>query len=200
MYLGPPIDDFAILERLPAPYRDLLTRANGYVAYHGGLHVRGACLAPEWHSLRAAWEGPRAIQRLFAAVTPDDIPFAQDALGDQFVLRNDVVHRLAGETGELESLDVNLAEFDANVRADPLGYLRLHPLERFRAEGGELNPGDLLSVYPPFVLKESADGVSTRAIPAADRLSFLATLAAQISRLPDGTVIEMPPEPRPIDR
>jgi hypothetical protein len=199
VYLGPPIDDGAILERLPAPYRDLLTRANGYVAYHGGLHVRGACLAPEWHSLRAAWEGPNAIHRLFAAVAPDDIPFGQDALGDQFVIRNDVVHRLDGESGELESLDVDLADFDANVRADPLNYLRLHPLERFRADGGELNPGQLLSVYPPFCLKQSADGISVRAIPAADRLGFLASFAAQISRLPDGTVVTMRVDRRSTD-
>ena len=47
MFVGPPIDDAEMLDRLPAEYRDLLTRANGYIAYHGGLHVRGACLSPE---------------------------------------------------------------------------------------------------------------------------------------------------------
>src|SRR5437763_1751021 len=60
MYVGPPVDDPAILDRLPGEYRALLARANGYVAYHGGLHLRGACFAPEWHSLRAAWDGARS--------------------------------------------------------------------------------------------------------------------------------------------
>jgi hypothetical protein len=55
VYIGPPIDDPDILDRLPAAYRDFLARTNGYVAYGGGLHVRGACHAPGWHSLRAAW-------------------------------------------------------------------------------------------------------------------------------------------------
>jgi len=97
MYLGPPIDDPAILEALPPELASLLQRANGYVAYDGGLHVRGACHEPEWHSLRAAWHGPRAIHRLFPAVRPHDIPFGEDALGHQFVLRAGIVHRLDAE-------------------------------------------------------------------------------------------------------
>ena len=150
MYVGPSTDDRDILERLPAEYCTLLAQANGYVAYHGGLHVRGACLSPDWHSLRAAWDGERAVHRLWPAVSPNDVPFAQDALGDQFVLRHDQVHRLAAETGELESLGVDLLGFDAAVRSDPVEYLNLAPLEAFRAAGGVLQPGQLLSVYPPY--------------------------------------------------
>ena len=189
MYIGPPVDDPAILERLPAEYRHLLTRANGYVAYNGGLHVRGACVAPEWHSLRAAWEGERALHRLFPAVTRDDIPFGEDALGDQYLLRAEVVHRLAGETGEVESLGVDLAAFDSAVRSNPVAYLSLAPLEAFRAEGGTLEPGQLLSVYPPYVVKESAAGVSFRAISAAARIEYLASLAAQLRGIPEGAEV-----------
>lgn len=182
MYIGPLIDDVEILQRLPSELVDLFGRANGYVAYHGGLHVRGACQSPEWHSLRAAWIGPRAICRLFPAIRAEDIPFGEDALGDQFVLRNGVVHHLSAEIGELESLDVDLAEFDAAVRADPIGYLRLEPLERFRADGGTLQPGQLLSVYPPYVFKESGAGAVLRAVSSADRLGFLSALAAALRR------------------
>ena len=195
MYIGPPIDDLAILERLPAEYRHLLTRANGYVAYNGGLHVRGACVVPEWHSLRAAWEGERALHRLFPAVTPDDIPFGQDALGDQYLLRAEVVHRLAGETGEVESLGVDLAAFDSAVRSNPVAYLSLAPLEAFRAEGGTLEPGQLLSVYPPYVFKESAAGVSFRATSAAARIEYLASLAAQLRGIPEGAEVRFTIDP-----
>ena len=188
MYQGPPIADFEILDRLPAAYRDLLTQVNGYVAYHGGLHVRGACQEPEWHSLRVAWDGPRAFHRLYSAVLPTDLPFAQDALGDQFLLRGGVVHRLEGETGEVKSLGVGLADFDAAVRADPVEYLALQPLERFRGEGGLLEPGQLLNAYPPFCVAESGTGVSLRAIPAQERISFLASFAAQIHDLPPGAI------------
>ena len=187
MYVGPPIDDVEILERLPPEYRELLTRANGYVAYHGGLHVRGACHTPEWHSLRNAWEGKHALHRIFPTVSPEDIPFAQDALGDQYLLQESRVHRLSGETGELEPLGVDLADFDAAVRADPVGYLSLEPLEAFRAEGGVLDPGQLLSVHPPYCVDVVADARrSFRAVAAADRLAFLASLAAQLRGVSDG--------------
>lgn len=191
MYQGPPIDDFEILDRLPPEYQDLLARANGYVAYNGGLHVRGACREPEWHSLRAAWEGPRALALLFREVTPDDVPFAEDALGDQFLLRGGTVHRLDAEMGEMRSLGLDLADFDAAVRADPVGYLSLAPLQNFRARGGELKPGQLLSAYPPFCLATPAADVSLRAVPAGDRIAFLAGFAAQIHELPDGTPVRI---------
>ncbi len=193
MYRGPDIDDFEIFERLPAEYRELLEHSTGYVAFHGGLHVRGACFEPAWHSLRAAWLGEKAIHCYFPDVLADDVPFAEDALGDQFLLRGGTVWKLSGETGEVVSLDMNLVEFDANVRADPEEFLELAPLERFRAEGGVLEPGQLLSVMPPFVFSESADGVSVRAIPAAQRLSFLSKLARQIRDLPDGAQIAIKP-------
>jgi hypothetical protein len=128
-------------------------------------------------------------------VRADDVPFGEDALGHQFVLRDGIVHRLDSEVGELESLDVDLADFDAAVRADPVSYLRLAPLERFRADGGFLQPGQLLSIYPPYVFEESGKGVSMRAISAGDRLGFLAGLAAAIRDVPDGTRIAIPPLP-----
>jgi len=195
MYVGPPIDDEEIVGHVPPEYRELLNRVNGYVAYHGGLHVRGACVEPEWHSLRAAWLGDRAIHKLFASVRPSDVPFAEDALGDQFLVRDELVFRLHGETGELEALGVDLAGFDSAARADPVEYLALQPLEQFRAEGGSLEPGQLLSVYPPFCVKESASGVSFRAISAAERLAFLASLAAQLQGVPDGAVIDFDVKP-----
>jgi len=195
MYQGPPIDDHEILAWVPAELRRLLERVNGYVAYDGGLHLRGACTAPEWHSLRAAWTGPDALHRLFPAVRPDDVPFAEDALGDQYLARNGVVHRLSAETGEVESLEMDLPAFDEAVRADPVEALSLHPLEEFRARGGVLEPGELLSVYPPFVAAESAEGVTYRAVPAGERIRWLAELARSIADLPEGGRLEIIPRP-----
>jgi hypothetical protein len=190
-YVGPPIDDAEILSRLPADLRRLLHDVNGYIAYGGGLHLRGACHAPEWHSLRAAWLGDNSIHRLFPTVGADDVPWAEDALGDQFLLRGGVVHRLEAETGSIESLAVDLAGFDERVRADPIEYLRLAPLVQFHRQGGSLHPGQLLSVYPPYCVAESARGVSLRAIAAADRLQWLSTLAREVGSLPDGAQLRI---------
>ena len=60
-YQGPPIDDPAIMDLLPADYRGLLEQINGFVQFGGGLHVRGACQSPAWHAVRIAWEGEQAL-------------------------------------------------------------------------------------------------------------------------------------------
>jgi hypothetical protein len=193
MYVGPPIDDPEILDLLPEPYARLLRGMNGYVAYHGGLHVRGACREPQWHSLRYAWSGDGALRRLYPSLDPNDIPFAEDALGDQYVIRDGIVHQLSGEAGDLTSRDMNIVDFDAAVRADPYEFLGLGPLAQFRAQGGELQPGELLSVMPPFVTAESANGITVRAMPARERIEWLAMLAKQIRDLPDGGQVEFVP-------
>ena len=188
-YQGPPVDDPAIVAEVPIEYRELLQNVNGLIAFGGGLHIRGACAGPDWHSLRHAWRGSHALHTKFQAVRPADLPFAQDAFGDQFFLRDAQVWRLAAETGEVEPLGAGFLGFLEEACRDPIEYLRLAPLQRFRAEGGELHPGQLLNVYPPFVV-ESEGLPSLRAIAVADRLGFLAHLASQIADLPDGARVE----------
>jgi hypothetical protein len=185
-FTGPPLDDEDLLARLPTNLADLLRQINGFIQFQGGLHVRGACGEPAWHSLRDAWDGDAAFHRLYPEVRPDDVPFAEDSLGDQFFLRNRRVWRLAAETGEVESLGVGLGGFFEAVEADPVEFLSLHPLLEFQREGGRLEPGQLLAAFPPFCTKEAADGVSLAAIPADERRRFLADLAAQLRDLPDG--------------
>jgi hypothetical protein len=179
-FTGGPIDDHETLDRLPADLRALLAEANGFVAYHGGFHVRGACRTPEWHSLRAAWVGPSAFYELYEAVEPTDVPFAEDAGGDQWLLRAGKVVQLLAETGDIEPLDVDLRSFLANVQASPVDALGLHPVLKFRADAGVLRPGELLNVYPPFCTEESAAGVSLAAVSTQDRRLFLADLARQL--------------------
>src|SRR5574338_338404 len=100
-YRGAAIDDVEIIERLPMELQQLIAQRNGFVAFRGGLHVRGACTAPEWHSLRAAMEGPASFAARFRTVKKDDVPFAQDVFGDQFILRGDKVHKLDSYADQL---------------------------------------------------------------------------------------------------
>jgi hypothetical protein len=51
---------------------------------------------------------------------------------------------------------------------------------QFHADDGRLQPGQLLNVYPPFCAKESANGVSLRAVPTDEQHAFLADLASQL--------------------
>jgi hypothetical protein len=185
-FIGPPIDDGEILVDLPVELTGMLRQVNGFIQYHGGLHVRGACREPAWHSLRDAWVGPNAFHRLYPEVRPADIPFAEDCLGDQFLLRDGVVHRLWTETGELEALGVDFKAFFRSVQADPIALLSFEPLLRFQQEGGTLEPGQLLAAFPPYCTEEAAEGLDLAAISAGDRRRFLAYFAAQIRDVPEG--------------
>jgi hypothetical protein len=141
------------------------------------------------------WFGEDALHRQFPEVLPDDVPFAEDALGDQFVLRRGIVWKLAAECGEIASLNLSLPAFDAAVRADPDEFLELGPLHQFLSEGGTLEPGQLLSVVPPFLFNEAAGGVSVRAIPARQRVRFLSRLAREVRDLPNGSSVRFELEP-----
>jgi hypothetical protein len=185
-FVGPPIDDHEILAKIPANLAGLLQQLNGFIQFHGGLHVRGACRQPSWHSLRDAWVGVHAFHSLYPAVHPEDVPFAEDCLGDQFLLCDERVHRLAAETGELQALNWSLAEFFHAVQADPIEFLSLEPLLQFQRDGGELEPGQLLAAYPPFCTEQAADGVHLAVISADEHRRFLADFAAQIRDVPEG--------------
>ena len=193
-YSGPPIDDGATLARAPRDLRELLEERNGFIAFGGGLHVRGACTAPRWHSLGYWWASDDALHRQFTAVLSSDVPFAEDALGDQFLLRDGEVHRLVAESGDLEALAMGLAGFLRACEADADGFLQLAPLDAFRAQGGTLAPGQLLSVHPPFVAVESQNGVSMKPVPVEERIAYLAKLARTVAALPDGTRLRVDPE------
>jgi hypothetical protein len=190
-FVGPPPDDNIVLAKLPRDYTGFLQSINGCVVFGGGLHIRGASDKPDWHSLRRAWIGEDRLSELYSEVNADDVPFAQDCLGDQFLLRSQSVLRLHGETGEVEDLAVGWREFFTAAAANPNEFLSLQLLERFRSEGGSLEPGHLLNVYPPLCTRESANGVSLKAISARQRIRFLADLAAQIGGLSDGSKIRM---------
>ena len=194
-YSGPAVDDQELLAELPPALAALLGRSNGFVAYRGGLHLRGACAEPAWHSLRAAWRGPQSFAARYPIMVASDIPFAQDPLGDQFVLRDGSVLRLRAEFGALQPLGLALDEFFERVLADPIATLELHPLMQFEGEGERLQPGQLLSSYPPVCTAEARDGVLLRAISIADRLGFLADLAAQLAGVPEGATITFKLEP-----
>jgi hypothetical protein len=191
IYCGADIEDPEILCALSDDHRELLSQRNGFVLFNGGLHIRGAVHSPEWHSLRKVWRGDLALHELFPAVEESDVPFGQDCLGDQFLLRSGVVHRLNAEYGEIESLAMDLGTFLDRARENPVEFLSMYPLLRFRSDGGEIMPGQLLNACPPFVIKGDAEDVRLMAISMIEQISFLADFSSQVSKLSDGTKVEI---------
>src|SRR6185503_16420442 len=141
------------------------------------------CLEPEWHSLRAAWHGAKAFHTLYEDVRPSDIPFAQDQVGDQFLIRDSVVFRLFAETGEIEDLAGTLHDFFSRVSSDIEGFLNV-------GLGHRMQPGQLFHAFPPFCFDNGGDSVSLKPLPASDVILFHADLARQIRDVPDGGQVE----------
>lgn len=72
-FQGPPIDDMITLDKLPADLRGLLEQVSGFIQCGGGLHIRGACVTPDWHPLAEVWSGSLALWKLYPALKKDDI-------------------------------------------------------------------------------------------------------------------------------
>ena len=191
-YIGPELDEGSkIVEKLPENLISLLKQINGFVQYGGGLHVRGICKEPEWHSIESVIDGALSIHKAYPLIKENDIPFAEDCVGDQYLLRDRKVIKLFSETGEIEELGYGLASFFDKAAENPIEYLGMEPLLQLQKEGVELEPGQLINVYPPFCTKESKNGVSLKAIPSNEALRFLFDFSKKISSLSDGEKINV---------
>ncbi len=195
LYEGPAVAAEHIPDDLPQDLRDLLLETNGYIGMGGALHFRGVGDVPDWHSLERVWRGDEALSELYDDVAPDDVPFAQDCLGDQYLLREGRVLCLQAETGEIESLDTGIAGFVLRAMADPNKVCGAGFVARLKDEGHELAPGELINVYPPLCFEEAAGGVSLHAVPALELLAWHAELARQLATAEDGERVEIDVEP-----
>lgn len=193
IYTGGELTDLVSFAQLPTYLQAFLREQNGVVAYFGGLHVRGCVAAPTWHALAEAWQGENAFWRTYDTVLETDVPFAQDCVGNQFLLRGDAVLFLDTETGELADLEVDFKHFLFGAEKFPVEALGLEPLRDFQRAGGVLAPGQLLSVSPPVCIRTATEKTQLIARPAAERLAWLTAFYRQIKDLPDGQQIRFRP-------
>lgn len=186
-YQGPEYRaDQEIESLIPDNLISLLKQLNGFIQFGGGLHVRGLCKEPEWHSLRAALFGEEPIHKLFPSVEQSDVPFAQDCVADQYLLRDRIVYKLHSETGEVECLELGLGSFLAAASADPVDFLGLQPLMQLQKKGLDLEPGQVISAYPPFCTEEAKRGVSLKPVAVREALLFLSEFSKQVGSVKNG--------------
>jgi len=190
LFEGSELLEAAIPDALPPELVALLHWKNGFVAFRGGLHVRGWCSDPEWHSLPRCWSGKNKLSSMYPVVSETDIPFGQDCMADQFLLRGGQVMRLSSELGEIKELGLGLLEFLELACTDPVSYLSLEPLLAYESSTGQLRPGRLLMAVPPFCLKSGRKS-EIRSAQIGDLMAYLSGLASQIASLPDGTSVAL---------
>jgi len=189
-YKNTVIDDEVTFRALPEVLQKFLNQVNGIIAYKGGIHFRGCCIEPKWHSIQEAWTGKWAFWKNYPDVLDIDIPFAQDCMGDQYLLRGNKVIKLSTETGEIDFLNLDFIGFLDEIEKDPMSFLSMQPLVQFEMEGKQLEPGKLLSAYPPFCLNNSGLGVTLSDVPVEERLNFLADLSKKVRNMNDGEDVQ----------
>ncbi|NND04927.1 MAG: hypothetical protein HKN87_00985 [Saprospiraceae bacterium] len=162
-YMPNPVQgiDQSIWNLLPKDVQQFYDIVNGIVAFNGGLHIRGLGTKPAWHDLAKYWQGDMALHEVYAELSPSDIPFAQDCLGDQYFIRVGTVWNLMSETGDVEDLELEFDEFISECLRDPVEFLSLEPLVSFMDGGGSLQPGHLLKVDPPFIEESTSYQLTT---------------------------------------
>ena len=190
-FQGPPLDSPERLDGLPDDLFEILWQINGFVAYAGGLHVRGMVDEPAWHSLDAYRTGEMALHKLFGAIQATDCPFGQDYLGNQFVLRDGQVWKLRADTGEIRSLELDLPHFFDEARKDPVEFLELHLLARYSETAGLLQPGELVHTIPPLCIAGDLSRLAMKPAPVSGAIAFLAHFARQIENVSDGTEVNL---------
>lgn len=190
-FQGPPLKDPKPLDGLPGELFEVLWQINGFVAYAGGLHLRGFVEEPNWHSFERYRSGDMALHKMFSAIEETDIPFGQDFLGNQFFLRYEEVWRLRADTGEAKGLGVDLAEFFEACKKDPIDFLSLELLAEYHQLHGMLEPGDLVHTMPPLCLRRDDKKLAMKSVPADNALSFLAVFARQIAEAPEGETVHL---------
>ncbi len=168
---------------VPAALKSLLEQINGFIQYHGGLHVRGICRQPEWHSLNEVMTGKFALHKVYENIKETDLVFAQDCMADQFFIRDDCVYKLYSESGEVEFKESSLNLFLEKSTGDPVDYLEMQPLLQFQTDGNTLDPGSVLHAVPPFCTEQSENGVHLGAIPIHEAMLVLPDMARVVSNL-----------------
>ena len=178
-YLGDKIDDFDLFENLPDYLKHFYSITNGFVAFNGGLHIRGCVKSPKWHSLREYWIDDTKLSDLFNSIDKDDIPFAQDCFGDQYVIRENIIWRISAETDEIENLEICFNDFLEVAKTNPFELLHIEKIEP-----NTLEPGQIFNVFPPFCVDSSE--YSFKPVKIEEQIKYLSDFSKQIKNIPDG--------------
>ena len=190
----PPAFDPAALPAgmaLPPTLRQLLARRNGGYFYGGALHLFGACLEPEFHSL-PSWNDPHGWRVPYGTAVEGLTFFAEDAFGDEFGLDpSGKVFTLHAESGRVEELADDFEQWLLMAVEAPDELLSRGTFNRWVQAHGHLPHGSQLQAYPPFLFAEEPEDVQLEAVDALDNMAFHAALAETIATLPEGTRVKL---------
>ena len=123
------------------------------------------------------------LSHLFSTININDIPFAQDCFGDQYIIRNNKLGRVLAEIDEFQDLKIDFYEFLHQVTSNVYEFLAIENISQFN-----LQPNQLINAFPPFCMDIKQRIL--KPIDLTERITFLSEFSKQIKNLPDGTNIQ----------
>ena len=191
------ITDTATYNAMPKEIQELLSKMNGVRLLDGGLTFYNCTREKVWNALLFAIAGDRALYKTYDQLLPNDLPFAIDCFGDQYIWRQGIVFHLTGDSGEVRSLDFTLDQFIEGISTNPIDFLNLAPfIELTQNRQTTLNQDQLFGVYPPFMMQHEGER-TFKAIEAEEVIDYLKYLYCQLKDIPDGVNIRLEPKKRP---
>ncbi len=175
--------------RLQSELLAMLRLRNGFYAFEGALHILPAGSQAAVMSLEE-WNSADLWRYEYGDLAEGLTFFAEDALGNQFCLREDGVFSFDAETGGTNFIGPSIEDWASRVLFD-YGFLTGFPLlHEWQVTHGRVPTGSRLLPVVPFVIGGEYSVANLRLAGAVSGMCSRGNLARQIRDLPDGAQIE----------
>ena len=168
----------------------LLQCKNGFYAFESALHVfsdLGTATEPGL----IAWNDIGTWRREFDGMADDVVFFAEDLFGNQFGMRGPSVVGFDPETGAFSAMAANLEEWASNVLGDYNLWTGCSLAREWQKKHGSIPFGSRLLPITPFILGGDFEVGNLQLMNALDGMKYRASIARQISELPDGATVKL---------
>lgn len=175
-----------------APLAPLLTRRNGFYAYHRSLHVfpAGPALNPSEPYIEQ-WNLPGLWRAGYGEKVDGLLFFAEDLFGEQFAVGQDGIVRFCPETGEIQEHSRDIEEWAQRIVERRDYETGFHLAREWARRNGPLEPGRRLLPCTPFVLGGNFTIDNLFDGDALEGMRFRADLALQVREIPDGAAVRL---------
>jgi hypothetical protein len=168
----------------------LYTLQNGCYVYHFALLIRP--FSNKGQPLGVVeWNDPDLWKKSYTIDLSNDLFFAEDIFGMQFVIHEDSICTFDPETSQFEPMANSLAEWAEEVIRDT-DFRTGYPLGvEWQQQNRPLQPGERLLPKVPFVLGGEFKASELYALNDVEGMRFRASIANQIRNLPDGAQVQI---------
>ncbi len=177
--------------------RGLLHERNGFFAFDRALHVFPSSILEAPVMTLEKWNDPSTWTSAYGDAASDDLFFAEDLFGMQFVLSDQRVFTFDPETGDRTPAADSISAWVELVLDDPAVVVGSQLAGEWQRRNGALSEGRRLVPVKPFILGGDFDLANLRDMSSVEAMLYRADLARQLRDVPDGSQVELQVEGLP---